>query len=385
MRRSPFPLAVISTATIVMLTLFSTLSSAQALTPYRGSAGTVPGTIQAADFDNGGEGIAYHDTTAGNAGGMYRSTRVDIGSSSEGGYTLGWIDPGEWLNYTVNVTASGTYNVQIRVAAPQNGSLHIGFNQSPGSWTAVSIPASGGWQSWSTVTVPLTLTAGVQQMTLAFDSGWYNVSYVTVASGSGSSSVSPTSSPYNGAPAAVPGQIRVADFDNGGEGVAYHDSSPGNAGGQYRQTDVDIASSSEGGTTVGWIDAGEWLNYTVNVTGTGNYTAQIRVASPWGGTLHIGFNRSTGSWTSVSVPATGGWQAWTSVNVPMTLTAGIQQMTLMFDSGWYNVSSVNIAASSGGGGGGGGGGGSGGSGSGRLRMMTWNIHQGFDPSHNYVL
>jgi len=312
-------------------------------TPYGGTPAAVPGTIQAANFDDGGEGVAYHDTTPGNVGGAYRDTDVDIAPSSEGDYTVGWIVAGEWLNFTVNVVSSGNYTAEIRVAAPENGSsLHIGFNRSPGSWTSVSIPATGDWQSWTTVNVPLTLTAGIQQMTLRFDTGGHNVSFVTVAD----VSTTGTLTPFNGTPAAVPGTIQAAEFDNGGEGVAYHDTTPGNLGGAYRQTDVDIAASTEGGYTVGWIDPGEWLNFTVDVALSGSYTAQIRVASPDdNGSLHIGFNNSPGSWTPVSIPSTGDWQSWMTVNVPLTLTAGVQQMTLRFDTGWYNVSFVNVVPS----------------------------------------
>src|SRR5262249_46673183 len=71
------------------------------------------------------------------------------------------------------------------------------------------------------------------------------------------------STPFGAGPAAVPGAIAAADFDDGGEGVAYHDTTPGNTGGEYRTTDVDIAQSSEGGYVVGWTDDGEWLNYSV--------------------------------------------------------------------------------------------------------------------------
>src|SRR3954468_1955268 len=71
--------------------------------------------------------------------------------------------------------------------------------------------------------------------------------------------------PYLGTPVSIPGRIDAASFDEGGEGSAYHDATPGNAGGQSRSSDVDIEPASEGGYDVGWIDAGEWLNYTVNV------------------------------------------------------------------------------------------------------------------------
>ena len=73
-------------------------AAGQSLTPFLGSPAAVPGTIQAANFDNGGEGVAYHDNSPGNTGGLYRGTDVDIAASSEGGYTIGWIGVGDWVN-----------------------------------------------------------------------------------------------------------------------------------------------------------------------------------------------------------------------------------------------------------------------------------------------
>src|SRR3954468_713165 len=156
--------------------------------------------------------------------------------------------------------------------------------------------------------------------------------------------------PYSGSPITIPGSIPGANFDNGGEGVAYHDTTAGNTGGQFRSTGVDIAASNEGGYTIGWIAAGEWLNYTVTNAVAGNYTATIRIASPnGGGTLHLGFNGPSNVWKVVTMPATGGWQTFTNVVVPVTLGAGVQQMTLLFDTAGYNVSSVTVAAVGGGG------------------------------------
>lgn len=47
-------------------------------TPYTGTAITLPGRIEVENFDNGGEGVAYHDTTATNDGGAYRAEGVDV-------------------------------------------------------------------------------------------------------------------------------------------------------------------------------------------------------------------------------------------------------------------------------------------------------------------
>ena len=96
----------------------------------------------------------------------------------------------------------------------------------------------------------------------------------------------------------MPGTVQAANFDNGGEGVAYHDTTPGNTGGAYRATDVDIEPASDGGYDVGWIAAGEWLNYTVNVGQRRRRTRRtLRVASPGGASMHVGFNNASNVWT----------------------------------------------------------------------------------------
>ena len=184
------------------------------------------------------------------------------------------------------------------------------------------------------------------------DTGGYNFDRIVVSGGAvstppptGPPSDSGGLSPYGGSPASVPGTIQAENFDEGGEGVAYHDTTAGNAGGAYRWTAVDIEPAPTGGYDVGWIDAGEWLNYTVDVASAGTYLLQLRVASPGGGIMHVGFNAQSEVWTEVNVPATGGWQAWTTLLLPATLSAGTQQMTLLFDTGGYNVDSVSVTPS----------------------------------------
>jgi endonuclease/exonuclease/phosphatase family metal-dependent hydrolase len=179
-----FALAIAAAATT------STTRAAAALTPYSGTATAIPGTIRAETFDNGGEGVAYHDTSSGNNGGKARSTDVDIESSADGGYDIGWTTAGEWLNFTVNVATSGGYSLGLRVATPSGATMHIGFNGSTDVWKTVSIPNTGGWQKWTTVTIPVTLGSGVQQLTILFDNGSVNFNRVTVSQ-SGTGTVAP--------------------------------------------------------------------------------------------------------------------------------------------------------------------------------------------------
>ena len=95
--------------------------------PYGGTARSVPGIIQAEDFDTGGEGMGYHDTSASNTAGSYRpSEGVDIENStnpSGAGYNVGDTKAGEWMSYTINVTTSGTYTIQAIVTSGGAGNL----------------------------------------------------------------------------------------------------------------------------------------------------------------------------------------------------------------------------------------------------------------------
>src|SRR5205085_3568189 len=110
-----------------------------------------------------------------------RTTGVDIEPSAEGGYDVGWIAKGEWLNFTVNVASAGSYAAQLRVASPSGGgSMRVGFGSPSSVSGSASIPATGGWQNWTTVTVPITLAAGRQVMTFSFDAGGFNISYVNI-------------------------------------------------------------------------------------------------------------------------------------------------------------------------------------------------------------
>ena len=85
--------------------------------PYGGAPWAVPGTIQVEDYDLGGEGTGYHDATAGNDGGDYRTDDVDI-LITPNETLVGWIAIGDWTEYTVDVAQAGTYDLEVRFASP---------------------------------------------------------------------------------------------------------------------------------------------------------------------------------------------------------------------------------------------------------------------------
>ena len=141
-------------------------------TPYGGTPVSVPGTIQAENFDEGGAGVAYLDNTTANSGGQYRSTGVDIESSSDsgGGYNIAWAYAGEWLNYSATVATAGTYDVDVRVASGgAGGTFHIEVN-GVDKTGPLAVPNTGGWQTWTTIRKPsVALSAGPQVFRLVMD------------------------------------------------------------------------------------------------------------------------------------------------------------------------------------------------------------------------
>ncbi|MFL5730847.1 MAG: glycosyl hydrolase family 8 [Cytophagaceae bacterium] len=156
----------------------------QTLSPYGGTAAAIPGRIEAEKYDNGGSGLAYSDADATNSGGQFRTDGVDIETTTDAGvgYNVGYTAAGEWMKYSVNVSAAGKYDFKARVASMAAGkSFHIEMNGTNVTG-AVAISNTGGWQTWQTVTVSgITLSAGPQVMRIFMDTDGFNLNYVDIA------------------------------------------------------------------------------------------------------------------------------------------------------------------------------------------------------------
>src|SRR5208337_3792458 len=79
--------------------------------PYGGTAAALPGTVQAANYDTGGQGVGYNVAAVNGTANSYRSDGVDLEATADtadtspagGAYDVGWTATGQWFNYTVNV------------------------------------------------------------------------------------------------------------------------------------------------------------------------------------------------------------------------------------------------------------------------------------------
>jgi hypothetical protein len=157
--------------------------------PFGGTPAVVPGTVQAENYDTGGQGLGYSVGSVNGSGTGYRADGVDLESTSDtgGGWNLGWTGAGQWQRYTVAVATAGTYTASFRVAAPAavTGGFHLSNAAGANLTGNVNIPATGGWQTWATVTANLTLPAGQQTLTLSQDSGGWNLNHITLAASGG--------------------------------------------------------------------------------------------------------------------------------------------------------------------------------------------------------
>lgn len=270
----------------------------------------------------------------------------------------GWFQNGIWYDTNpggCSPTAITPYTLVNDGGWNQTASATL---DAGGSVTFGPQPTGGIW-SW---TGPNSYTANVREIALSSvqtnEAGNYIATY-TNACGAASTqtfslnvnTVTGPQSPYGGTAHAIPGTIEVENFDLGGEGTAFHDNDASNNGGQYRNSEgVDMEAASDGGYNVGWTNTGEWIEYTVEVSTTGTYTLETRVAAPSGGAFQIEMDGANVS-GSITVPNTGGWQAWQSVTISnVSLQAGQHVMRLAMNTGGFNIDKLIFTENSTGGG-----------------------------------
>lgn len=153
---------------------------------YTGGAQKVPGRVQCAYYDLGGEGVAYHDTTEKNEGsgglnkadGSYLNEfrmheAVDISYTKfhdaidnnpydkvkpeENQLYVGWTQPGEWFRITVNVVRPGDYAADLLYTSNRGGTISIDVDGEdatgpiaiPSTYDAADPIAWRQWHHWN--------------------------------------------------------------------------------------------------------------------------------------------------------------------------------------------------------------------------------------------
>ena len=97
-------------------------------------------------------------------------------SDTGGGYDVGNTQPGDWLNYTVNIASASTYTFNARVANGVGGGVFHLLIDGRRLTDNISVPETGGYQTWQTLSIPgVRLPQGQHVLQLVMDSGgFYN-------------------------------------------------------------------------------------------------------------------------------------------------------------------------------------------------------------------
>jgi hypothetical protein len=206
---------------IVLLACACTNTHKSSTTPfadtvYTGGPQVIPGKVQCAYYDFGGEGIAYHDKDSVNHGSgelnpldgsylhAFRVTEgVDISytksndiDNTEYNFVqppmeqlyVGWTEPGEWLTYTVDVKQTGVYNVSLLYTSNQGGKISLSVTGSDlihtfditSTFNAADPVDFRQWHHWNLISLgQVSLQKGIQALKLTTEEvGQMNYAYL---------------------------------------------------------------------------------------------------------------------------------------------------------------------------------------------------------------
>ena len=123
----------------------------------------IPGIVEAEDFFYQ-EGLSTEETT-------------DI----NGGLNIGYTDVGDFADYLVLVTETGDYDINFRVASEnQSGSILLQLIDGSNiqNLTQISLPITGGWQTWQTVSATTNLSEGSYKLRLKVVQSGFNLNWI---------------------------------------------------------------------------------------------------------------------------------------------------------------------------------------------------------------
>src|SRR5215203_3469076 len=245
-----------------------------------------------------------------------------------GGQNVGWIDPSDWMDYNVNVTATGSYTVNFRIATTANNA-QFQLKKADGTVLAtVNVPNTWGYQFWQTVSATVNLSAGTQTLRIISSSPWGSVWNINWADFS-----------FNNSPSAIP----VPTPPTTGTSTKIEAENYSSMSGIQTEWTQDAG----GGQNVGWIDQWDWMNYSYNAPSSGTYTVNLRVATPNNGAQLQLTKGDASLLATVNVPNTWGYQAYQTISTTINLSAGQQTIRVQSSSGAvWNINWLEIVSSS---------------------------------------
>ena len=126
-------------------------------------------------------GTGFSTTLQAEAYTSMSGVQVEATTDTGGGQNVGYIDATDWLAYAnVSFPTSGTYTIEYRVASPSGGTISSDLNAGSIQLGNTTIPATGGWQTWTTVSRTVSITAGTYSFGVYAQTGGYNLNWIRI-------------------------------------------------------------------------------------------------------------------------------------------------------------------------------------------------------------
>ncbi|HVJ21963.1 MAG TPA: carbohydrate-binding protein [Polyangiaceae bacterium] len=246
-----------------------------------------------------------------------------------GGKNMGWANPGDWVEWRVNIPTTGSYKVTSR-SASWVGSASYNIRLDGGVVSNKTMSSTGGSQNWqSQSTNEFFATAGEHTLRFEYTSDGQNLNWVKVEAHTG-----------GGGGGLRTGTIEAESWNqNSGTGTE---------------------ACSEGGSNVQDVGDGEWTRYdNVDLNGVTSFDARV-ASNNFSGSIEFRRGSPTGTLLATcSAPYTSGWQNWTTVSCSTgAALSGTDNVHLVYRGGsqWNSLPNINwwrpvIGGTSGGGGG----------------------------------
>lgn len=152
---------------------------AEEVAPYGGKAATIPGVIEAENYNLGGQGVSYYDEDRENQGGEYRKDGVDIVKGGSG-YAIGYTVKGEWMQYTVNIAKTAKYNISVNASSGVDGAGIILYLDGKAITSTINVPNKEDFDVYGIVKSRTSeISAGEHTLKLEIAGSYVNVDNIT--------------------------------------------------------------------------------------------------------------------------------------------------------------------------------------------------------------
>ncbi|WP_052444453.1 carbohydrate-binding protein [Flammeovirga sp. OC4] len=263
-------------------------------------------------------------------GGTFNDGHVPFGMNRGTG-GVNYVNSGDWAEYTINV--SGTYTVEYMISTPSTSDTEVSLVLDGTTVCTTAVPNNGSWDDYTALSgsEPITFS-GFHTLRLVASGGndWqWNLDkliFIPVHT----VTPPPTTTPFDFT-------IEAEDFTS--------------TGGTYDDSFVPFGVGKIESVGINYVNAGDWVEYNVNVERSGEYSVEYLITTPMLTGTEIQLLVDGTVVTTDEVPSNESWTNYQSLKASSSfnLTAGDHTFRVVAsgDNDWqWNLDKMNFAASS---------------------------------------